>query len=418
MTAKMTKVFISYAREDSEIAQRLFHDLRRIGVSAWFDTQNLRPGEDWQRAIRKAIEESTYFLALISQHSTRKRGFVQKEIRYALEVLDKLPPDQIFVIPVRLGECEPQYERIQSLNYVDLFRSYDDGIERILQFLATSAVLPSDTANSSDRITKPSGKLTFFKDVLDRSPLDTQAAIRKRLDMLLTSSNRGHRLVENLFLESHLGNEDWIELINSLESTDSDVHALIQTIAGFSEKRILLGLVSDSGLDRHYYCFRRPSVVMSYMLRSKILDVHDPEDILNYSLEGYISLSSHMPEVPLGRDPMWSTFDLEEYLGNEISENSLWAVATDLWVDTELENESLILFRYKLRSDNPPRLPTFCDLYSGRGWLPDASVPPPYARYSWTMPVKAISRPRPEVVHGAVTFQDVISIFRIPPRRI
>ncbi|MDL1919030.1 toll/interleukin-1 receptor domain-containing protein, partial [Chloroflexi bacterium CFX5] len=69
------KVFISYAREDSEIAKKLYDDLSQAGVELWFDRESLAPGQDWQLEIEKAIKESTFFLALISSKSTTKRGF-------------------------------------------------------------------------------------------------------------------------------------------------------------------------------------------------------------------------------------------------------------------------------------------------------------------------------------------------------
>ena len=39
------KVFICYAREDIDIAQRLYADLERAGVSPWIDTKDLKSGE-------------------------------------------------------------------------------------------------------------------------------------------------------------------------------------------------------------------------------------------------------------------------------------------------------------------------------------------------------------------------------------
>ena len=84
-------VFLSYAREDIEIAQRIYIDLISIGVEVWFDKKNLRPGEKWKTAISKAIKECKYFLAIISKTSVDKKGFVQKELHQTLEVLEKIP---------------------------------------------------------------------------------------------------------------------------------------------------------------------------------------------------------------------------------------------------------------------------------------------------------------------------------------
>lgn len=131
MTAK-TKVFICYAREDESSARRLFHDLRRIGLDPWLDKESLLPGQKWQPAIQQAIKESRYFLALLSSTSVSKRGFVQKEIRVALETLDEFSESNIFVIPIRLDNCKPEYQRLSELHWVDMFPDWEVGLGRIL----------------------------------------------------------------------------------------------------------------------------------------------------------------------------------------------------------------------------------------------------------------------------------------------
>ncbi|MGC1931965.1 MAG: toll/interleukin-1 receptor domain-containing protein, partial [Candidatus Nitrosopolaris sp.] len=99
-------VFLSYAREDSDAAKRLYEDLKNDGLSPWLDKESLLPGQNWEIEIRKAIKNSRYFIALLSSNSVDKRGFVQKEFKFALEVLDEVPESQIFVIPARLNECK------------------------------------------------------------------------------------------------------------------------------------------------------------------------------------------------------------------------------------------------------------------------------------------------------------------------
>ena len=48
-------VFISYAREDSDAARRLYNDLKSHGLNLWLDKECLLPGQDWRREIRKAL---------------------------------------------------------------------------------------------------------------------------------------------------------------------------------------------------------------------------------------------------------------------------------------------------------------------------------------------------------------------------
>ncbi len=95
-------VFISYAREDSRHAERLYMDFRQSEIDAWLDTRRLLPGQNWRREIHQAIRAAKYFIALVSEHSVGKRGFVQAEMKRALNVFAEVPAGQIFIIPVRL----------------------------------------------------------------------------------------------------------------------------------------------------------------------------------------------------------------------------------------------------------------------------------------------------------------------------
>lgn len=133
---KRNTVFISYAREDAAKAERLYMDLRKADINAWLDTKSLLPGQNWEKEISKAIKNSAYFLALISERSVNKRGVVQKELKKALNVLQEVPSHQIFLIPVRLDTTTPEDEELQNLNWVDLYPSYQKGINRILDVLS------------------------------------------------------------------------------------------------------------------------------------------------------------------------------------------------------------------------------------------------------------------------------------------
>ena len=134
------KVFISYAREDSEIAQRLYDDLKRAGVELWLDRENLLPGQDWDVEISKAINESTFFLALISSKSTNRVGFTQRELKRALDIIYEKPKGDVFIIPVRIDDC-PVDVRLQEYQWVNLFPSYADGLNKLLHVLKPDPIL-------------------------------------------------------------------------------------------------------------------------------------------------------------------------------------------------------------------------------------------------------------------------------------
>lgn len=129
------QVFICYGREDVAAANDMYRDLTETGHKAWLDTQSLIPGQKWQPAIINAIRTSRYFVALLSSRSVSRKGFVNKEIREALDVLAEFPNDQHFLIPVRLDDCTPSDQRLSELQRVDMFPSRDEGMRQIKKAL-------------------------------------------------------------------------------------------------------------------------------------------------------------------------------------------------------------------------------------------------------------------------------------------
>jgi hypothetical protein len=126
-------IFISYARENRDIAERLYMDLRRNNIDVWLDSKNLLPGQNWKLEIQKKIETAAFFLLVISKHSINKRGFVQKEIKEAIEILDEMPSNKIFIVPVRIDDTQPVDKQLQNLNWVNLFPSYEQGFGQIFR---------------------------------------------------------------------------------------------------------------------------------------------------------------------------------------------------------------------------------------------------------------------------------------------
>lgn len=131
----MTTLFISYAREDIEAARRLYRELTRRGFNVWLDQEHLGSGERWRLAIQRQIEACTYFLALLSTNSINKRGYVQKELKIALEILAECPEDGVFLIPLRLDNCNPSHSVLKELNWTDLFPSFEHGLDKLVSSL-------------------------------------------------------------------------------------------------------------------------------------------------------------------------------------------------------------------------------------------------------------------------------------------
>ena len=130
------KLFLCHGNEDKPTVRKLYYQLLASGVEPWLDEENLLPGQDWKYEITKAVRESNIVIVCLSRTSVSKTGFVQKEIRYALDVADEKPEGSIFLIPARLEECSLP-DRLSGRQWVDLFQ--ENGFERLLKSLQAYA---------------------------------------------------------------------------------------------------------------------------------------------------------------------------------------------------------------------------------------------------------------------------------------
>src|SRR6516225_2690936 len=106
-------VFLSYASQDAEAAQKICDALRAAGIEAWFDQSELRGGEAWDRQIRKQIHDCALFVAVISAHSdARHEGYFRREWRLAVERSGDMAEDVAFVLPVVVDDTPDATARV------------------------------------------------------------------------------------------------------------------------------------------------------------------------------------------------------------------------------------------------------------------------------------------------------------------
>jgi class 3 adenylate cyclase len=121
-------------------------------VAVWLDREQIRPGERWQIAIRRAIEDGAFFVACFSAaHAARDRSYMNVELAIAVEQLGLRPTDRSWFIPVLFegGEIPDRPigggETLRDIQWVDLTQDWNDGIQRILSVVrpvVTVAPLP------------------------------------------------------------------------------------------------------------------------------------------------------------------------------------------------------------------------------------------------------------------------------------
>src|SRR5215813_14389619 len=94
-------VFLSYASQDAEAAQRICEALRSAGIEVWFDKSELRGGDAWDRQIREQIHNCHLFVPVISANSERRdEGYFRREWSLAVDRTRDMAHKRTFLIPV------------------------------------------------------------------------------------------------------------------------------------------------------------------------------------------------------------------------------------------------------------------------------------------------------------------------------
>ena len=116
------RVFLCHSSKDKPFVANLYSKLdAETNIEAWLDEIKILPGQDWESEIKQAIRNSDVFIVCLSSNSINKEGYIQKEIFTALNVAEEKPESTIFIIPVRLEECQVPL-RLSRWQWVDLFK--------------------------------------------------------------------------------------------------------------------------------------------------------------------------------------------------------------------------------------------------------------------------------------------------------
>jgi hypothetical protein len=132
MSSRALKVFLCHSSGDKPRVVQLYSHLVEHGADPWLDVEKLLPGQDWNLEINKALDDSDVILLCLSKSSVDREGYVQKEIRIALDRALEMPEGRIFLIPGRLEECDLPY-RLRSYQWVDLFT--ESGMAKLIKSL-------------------------------------------------------------------------------------------------------------------------------------------------------------------------------------------------------------------------------------------------------------------------------------------
>ena len=127
---KNNHIFLCHAHEDKPVVLDIYNKLKDAGLSPWLDTKDIFPGQNWDHEIQKALKKSSFILIFFSKISISKHGYIQKEFKLALDIMEEIPEGEIFIIPVRIDDCKVPL-RFNNLQYCNLYES--EGLKYIIK---------------------------------------------------------------------------------------------------------------------------------------------------------------------------------------------------------------------------------------------------------------------------------------------
>lgn len=87
----MAQIFISYSRKDSQLVEKIVDTLTDDDIQPWIDWKNIPKGQEVQREIQQAIEESEIFLFFVSYDSIISKWCID-EIEHAAKNSKRILP--------------------------------------------------------------------------------------------------------------------------------------------------------------------------------------------------------------------------------------------------------------------------------------------------------------------------------------
>lgn len=135
--------FISYSSKDLAFAEKLYGDLKRVGVAVYFAPEDLPIGAKTRNALDKSVLEKHKLLLILSKHSVTS-DWVEQEVETAFE--KERETGKLVLFPIRIDDAvmslkEGWAAHIKRTRNIGDFRrwsepnSYEKWLQRLLRDL-------------------------------------------------------------------------------------------------------------------------------------------------------------------------------------------------------------------------------------------------------------------------------------------
>jgi TolB-like protein/Tfp pilus assembly protein PilF len=113
VTEPSRAVFLSYASQDAEPAQKICDALRAAGIEVWFDKSELRGGDAWDQSIRRQIKNCALLIPVVSHHThERAEGYFRLEWKLAVDRSHLIMANKAFLVPVSIDDTGDDDENV------------------------------------------------------------------------------------------------------------------------------------------------------------------------------------------------------------------------------------------------------------------------------------------------------------------
>ena len=123
----MSKIFISYAKQDKVIARKIVSRLESGGISCWISPRDVKDTSNRNKETREAVRKCDTFIMILSKFSENSND--QKSL------IIKAAEAEIPIIPIKVGALQDTLTMeyfLQTLEWVDI---YGDGFETAYEVL-------------------------------------------------------------------------------------------------------------------------------------------------------------------------------------------------------------------------------------------------------------------------------------------
>jgi len=140
-------IFVSYSTIDKTITNTIVASLEKNQIRCWYAPRDIKPSEDWGKAISSAIEQSKVFLIIFSGNSNRSQR-VLDELNLAIS-------QEIPIMPFRIENLEPDGAMRLHLSSRHWLDAYDASWETHIRKLILTVSSHLETAIAEEDVEFP-----------------------------------------------------------------------------------------------------------------------------------------------------------------------------------------------------------------------------------------------------------------------